>query len=324
MGRLATLLLVLLASTSPSHAQRRQLWTNRPVNLLADRGPMPVPPFRFLSEEKGGTSPKVMVRDARGARWQVKFGPEVKAETFASRFIWALGYHTDVTHFIRNGRILGAHKLSRAGEFIDKGGRFKDARFEYRDPSLKFLKKPEWSWEENPFTGTQPFNGLKILVMLLSNWDNKDGSDRVSNTGIVQRGSGSDRTWTYYVTDWGGSMGKWGRTFFHSKWECDDFAGQTPDFIKEVTGGEVDFGFTTGNHGGDFKDDITIRDVRWLLRGLNEITDAQIRTALRQSGASAHESEHFTRALRARIRQLQVAARLGDPSRNARVRFRKT
>jgi hypothetical protein len=142
--------------------------------------------------------------------------------------------------------------------------------------------------------------------MLLSNWDNKDASDRTSNTGILEGGSGERYRRIYYVTDWGGSMGKWGRTFFHSKWDCEDFGGQTDRIIKKIDDdGEVKFGFSTGNHGGDFKDDITTADVKWLLRRLNGITDPQLRTALRRSGATDHEAQHFTRALRARIMQME-------------------
>ena len=40
-------------------------------------------PFTFVSEVKGGTAPKVTVRDARGTEWIAKFGEEVKPENFA-------------------------------------------------------------------------------------------------------------------------------------------------------------------------------------------------------------------------------------------------
>ena len=284
-------------------------------NLLKARGPAPAPPFRFIREDRGGTTPKVLVRDARGAVWNVKFGKEVHAEVFATRLVSALGYFTDVTHYVDSGRITGVQGLKRAAKHIDANGRFQSARFEHRNPSLHFLEEGAWTWKENPFTGTREFNGLKILVMLLSNWDNKDASNPTSNTGILERGYGARREQIYYVTDWGGSMGRWGNVCFRNKWDCDHFADQSRKFIKKIDDdGEVKFGFSTGNHSGDFKDGITTADVKWVARRLNRITDSQLRAALRESGATAHEAEHFTRALRVRIRQLEKVAAIPSVS----------
>src|SRR5215475_8110871 len=55
----------------------------------------PVPPFKFVKENMGGTNPKVNVKDARGALWIVKFGGEVHAEVFASRLLYATGYSAE-------------------------------------------------------------------------------------------------------------------------------------------------------------------------------------------------------------------------------------
>src|SRR5437867_13244373 len=52
----------------------------------------PQPPFRFVREMDGGTSPKIEVRDGRGIVWRVKFGGEVHADPFSSRGAWACGY----------------------------------------------------------------------------------------------------------------------------------------------------------------------------------------------------------------------------------------
>jgi hypothetical protein len=301
------ILILLAASTAYSH--ELVLAVDRPGNLLKVRAPLPKPPFRFVREDDEGRSPKVQVRDARGALWEVKFGNEVKAEVFATRLVSALGYYSDVTHYVARGRIIGARRLKRAAKHIDASGRFQSARFEHRDPSLRFLKDGAWRWKKNPFAGRREFNGLKIIVMLLSNWDNKDASDSSSNTGILERRGAKDHQWIYYVTDWGGSMGKWGRKFFHSKWDCEDFAGQSRNFIRKIDDDdEVKFGFSTGNHGGDFKDDISVGDVKWMVQRLSRITDSQLRTALRQSGATDHEAQHFTGALRLRIKQMEGAS----------------
>jgi hypothetical protein len=290
-----------------AYGQRPVLLVSPPGNLLKARAPLPKAPFRLVKEDLEGRSPKVLVSDARGAVWQVKFGDEVKAEVFATKLVSALGYYSDVTHYVESGRILGASQLKRAGKHIGVTGEFQDASFEYRDPSLQFLDRA-WRWKNNPFVGSRPFNGLKVVVMLLSNWDNKDASASRPNTGILERRRSGGRDWIYYVTDWGGSMGRWGRKFFHNKWDCDGFAEQSSGFIRNVErDAEVEFGFSTGNHGGDFKDGIEVGDIQWLVRRLEQITDSQLQTALRQSGATDHEARHFTSALRLRISQMETS-----------------
>jgi hypothetical protein len=267
----------------------------------------PRPPFRFIQDDSSGTAAKVLVRDARGHVWSVKFGDEVKAETFASRIAWAAGYYAEPTYFVKSGRILGAEDVGRADRHIEKNGDFTSARFEPRTSLGRYLPNFDWTWEKNPFVGTRQLNGLKTLVMLTSNWDNKDGRDAGSNTGLFQRGTGPDKRWVYAVVDWGGSMGKWVNIFTREKWNCEDYAGQTRDFIKEVKEGEVRFGFS-GQHDNRFKEDIRIADVRWLLQYVGRLTDTQIRSALLASGANRHEVECFTRAFRTRVMLLRQAA----------------
>jgi hypothetical protein len=40
--------------------------------------------FKFIEESKSGTSPKFVVEDAKGAKWKMKLGYEVKSETAAT------------------------------------------------------------------------------------------------------------------------------------------------------------------------------------------------------------------------------------------------
>jgi hypothetical protein len=145
--------------------------------------------------------------------------------------------------------------------------------------------------------------------MLTSNWDNKDGRDPSSNTGILRRGPASSPEWVFLVTDWGGSMGKWGNYFAREKWDCEGYREQTPGFIRDVEDSEVRFGFR-GQHDGDFAEDIRPSDVRWLMQNLGRLRDTQIRAALRASGATRHEQECFTRSVRTRLAQLQKVANL--------------
>ncbi len=71
-------------------AARHRIWADPSPVAQRDlrRGPggpdgAPAPPFTFLEEHTSGSQPRVSVRDARGRRWRVKWGKEVRSETFA-------------------------------------------------------------------------------------------------------------------------------------------------------------------------------------------------------------------------------------------------
>lgn len=274
----------------------------------------PKPPFQFIKEETGGTSPKVTVRDAAGAEWRVKGGLEARPETFVTRFIRALGYYTETMYFLPAGRIEGITKLERASGFVKPDGSFTYASFERLEPHLRFAEGEHWTYRESPFKSTPQFQGLKILVMLVSNWDNKDARDRRrgSNTSILHCKDNGSETRIHFVNDWGQTLGRWGHSGIFgrtSMWDCRSYTAQTESFVTRVEGLYVRFGFA-GQHTGDFKNDITVDDVRWLMQYLGRITDAQIRSGLLASGATTAEQDCFTKALRDRIEQLR---RVADP-----------
>jgi len=276
------------------------------------RASLPEAPFRFIEEHSAGSQPCVSVHDANGRRWRVKWGHEVRCETFAVRLAWACGYFAEITHFLPSGRIDGASGLTRAASSIDASGTFTDARFELDDPDVeKFFEEHSWSWTDNPFVGTPELAGLKVLLMLISNWDNKDQRDvaRGSNTAIyLTRLSRWRREAQYLIVDWGGSMGRWGQTVVtRGRWDPEGFAAQTPQFVTGVADGLVRFGYT-GQRTGDAREHIRVEDVAWLCRYLGRITDAQLRDALEASGATADETASFAASLRTRIVQLVNAS----------------
>ena len=143
--------------------------------------------------------------------------------------------------------------------------------------------------------------------MLLSDWDTKDRRDvaRGSNTAIFEhRVSRRRREARYLITDWGGSMGRWGSNIVtRGRWDPEGFAAQTPQFVTGVKDGLVQFGYA-GQRTADVSSGIRVEDVRWLHRYLGRITDEQLRAALAASGASAEDAGSFARSLRDRITQL--------------------
>jgi hypothetical protein len=325
MNRKSTILLTLICmlvaglspssirSGSPPQRQRNVIWRNpgdvRRLDLAwgsEGRAGAPQPPFNFLREDDDGTNAKVEVRDARGVVWGVKWGEEVNSEVFASRLVSAVGYYVEPSYYVQSGRILGVTKLDRAKKYVQSDGGFTEARFEKKEKGVQKLSdKESWRYKENPFLGTKELNGLKIMVMLVSNWDSKDQeqSSKGSNTKIFIVPTRAATEHRYVVSDWGGSMGKWGGFFKRGKWDCDGYLGQSDDFVKGVKNGEVQWGYS-GQHTSDIKDGIPVAHVQWLMGYLGKLSNTQIRAALRSSGASPNEEECFSRAIRMRMSAL--------------------
>ncbi|HEX8179155.1 MAG TPA: hypothetical protein VF525_06375 [Pyrinomonadaceae bacterium] len=307
----------------PVRAQSASLWRDpgavEELDFHAGSGGAdgaPRPPFKFVAEHATGSNPCLSVSDARGRTWRVKWGDEVRSETFATRLAWAAGYHVEHCYFVPAGHIEGATELGRARSCVGADCTFTDARFELDEAGVrKLFDEHGWAWNDNPFTGTRELNGLKIMLMLTSNWDNKDVRDvgRGSNTAIFEHrlADGSIEA-RYLFIDWGASMGRWGTPFDRSKWDAAGYEWQTPDFITGVSDGIVEWGYI-GQRTDDAREQISVADVRWLYQYIGRITDAQLRAGLATSGATEAEIEIFTRALRLRFTQLAQVAAAAEP-----------
>ena len=303
--------------SAPQRA-RNLIWQN-PGNVAAlnlawgegGQAGAPKPPFTFVKEDTGGTNPKIEVRDAAGVIWGVKWGEEIHAEVFASRLVWAVGYYVEPAYFVASGKVSGVTGLDRAKKYVEPDGTFQNTRFEKKDKSItKLSDEQSWRYDSNPFVGTRELNGLKIMVMLTSNWDSKDQEQagKGSNTKIFVVKTRAITENRYVVSDWGGTMGKWGNFFKRDKWNCESYQDQNRDFVKGVKNGEVDWGYA-GQHTAAIKDGIPVAHVAWLMSYLGKVSDTQIRAALRASGATASEQSCFATAVRSRIARLQSLGR---------------
>ena len=314
-------------------ATRHRIWREPTAEDAADlrfgpggAGSVPVPPFRFVEEHLAGSQPCVAVRDGQDRLWRVKWGHEARPESFAVRFAWACGYFAEVTHYVRSGVVEGAADLTRARSCLEEDGRFSDARFELEDRSVRmFFDEHSWSWDDNPFVGTPQLSGLKIVVMLLSNWDTKDRRDvsRGSNTAIFEyRVSRFAREARYLITDWGGAMGKWGSNVVsRGRWDPEGFAAQTPSFVKGVVDGWVSFGYQ-GQRTAEIARGIPLEHVAWFHRYARRLTRDGLQQGLLACGATDDEAVRFAAAIIDRIRQLGDVGSATGTATQSQKRFR--
>jgi len=291
------------------------LWRDRgdlaALNLLDGPGGKTRAPgtdFKFIGELKSGTAPKFEVEDENGAKWKVKLGPETKAETAATRLVWAAGYFTGEDYYRPQIRVQGMKPLSRGQKYVSDGGLVRGARLE-RQGGGKKLKN--WSWYETRFDGTREFNGLRVMMALINNWDLKE-----INNGVYDEGGADGR---YEVSDLGASLGRTGSSFSRSKGVMKDYVQTT--FVKKVTPDSVDFVmhsrpfFLLYIFSHDYYDlrtrmesvtrHIPIADARWLGNLLGQLSTAQICDCFRAAGFSPAEVEGYTRVVMQRIDALK-------------------
>ncbi|HYP27052.1 MAG TPA: hypothetical protein VE262_10075 [Blastocatellia bacterium] len=258
--------------------------------------PNPSGKFTFVKRSTSGTSEKIIVDDDKGRSWTVKFGPEARPETSASRIVWAAGYHVDPAYFVERTHIEG-----RGGFDIW------DVRFELRDDGLKELGT--WSWMANPFMGTRELQGLKVVMALINNWDLKDENNKVSRPN---KESGGDRTQRiHYVSDLGGTLGSTGNGLRKipgfsnlpagSKGDPNAYANQV--FIDGVQNGQVKFHYEGKNPKA--LEGVTVENARWMGNLLGRLSDKQLSDAFRAGGFDEAETGIYVRAMRDRINQLK-------------------
>ena len=262
----------------------------------AEGAPNPADKFTFVKRSSSGTSEKIIVNDNKGREWTVKFGPECKPETAASRIAWAVGYHVDQDYFVKRTHIEG-----RGGFDVW------DVRFERRDDGLK--EEGLWSWHANPFAGSRELQGLKTLMALLNNWDLKTINNKISRPSKKSGGDRNERV--FYVADYGGTLGATGSPFRKfpgfqnapagSKGDPQAYAGQA--FIDGVKNGQVVFHYK----GKDPKalEGVTVENARWMGNLLGRLSDKQLSDAFRSGGFSESEIQVYVRAVRSRINQLK-------------------
>jgi hypothetical protein len=260
----------------------------------ASRAPDPNGIYTLLERKHTGVNPGMTVRDQRGRKWSVKQAPgdgdgdEGPIEVMLSRVLSALGYHQPPVYFLPSftmGDDWGTH--------LEGGGRFR-----LHDQALK--DRGEWSWQQNPFVGMRPYQGLLATLMMFGASDLKNSN----NTLYEHRTGDLVESW-YVVRDLGTALGTTGRL---APLRGDSEAFERRPFIVGVRGGFVQFDYR-GWHQELVRNTITPDDVAWASGLLSQLTDRQWRDAFRAGGHPPAVADRFIRKLQASVAD---GVRIGD------------
>jgi hypothetical protein len=295
------------------------LWADpgdaRTLNLFWGPGGekhQPQPPVAFLEEDMHGTSPKFDVRDSADRKWKAKLGLEAKPETAASRLLWAVGYGANENYFFAELQVTNLPATLRRGQNLaGKGGPVPDVRLQRHSGK----RIGNWNWRHNSFYGTREFNGLRVMMGLIANWDLKDG-----NNGIFEDEKHSAPK-LYEVSDVGTAFGTAGKSYSDKVSKGNLAAYCRTKLIAHVHRDYIDLNFPLHPplislfefEWGFFFHQVRIgwigkhiprADAKWIGSRLAELSPDQIRDAFRAAGYSPQEIESCTHAVLSRIQEL--------------------
>jgi hypothetical protein len=275
-------------------------------------GGQPVGPFTFESEDLNGSNPKFDARDANDRKWRVKLGNEARPEVVASRLLWAVGYFVNEDYVLPEANVDGLH-LQR-GASLARDGHIKNARFARKPQGQK--KIGIWKWKQNPFTGTREFNGLRVMMAVMNNWDLKD----VNNAVYSDKSTHKD---LLLVSDIGATFGTNGLSWTKGRSKGDSRSFENSRFITHATDSTVDFATPrpptatlVETAGLDAKDyiaheelewigaNIPRADARWIASLLSQLSHQQLVDAFRAGNFSPEEIQTYVEIVEARIHEL--------------------
>ena len=274
--------------------------------------------FVFEKEDNEATTPKFTVHDANGTKWKVKLGDEARPETVATRFVWAAGFFTDEDYFLPQITVSSMpDHVHRGKQFISSGGIMNGARLEREIPEQK--KIGIWKWKDETVAGTREWNGLRVLMALINNWDLKDVNNSIYQIQSKKASGPEMNPLTYLISDLGATFGPVSLDL-HRKSDKGELAAYSrTKFIRNANAQDVDFyvpgvpspiflftphAYFSRRHMVWIGRDIPIADARWMGTVLGKLSPQQIRDAFRAGGYSADEVEAFSAIMEKRIASL--------------------
>ena len=260
-----------------------------------ERAPNPHATFTLVERKHTGVNLGMTVRDPQGREWSVKqpypggVDPEGPVEVAVSRLLSGIGYHQPPVYYLPAFRL-----KDDWGTRVETGGRFRLKMDELDDVGA-------WRWEDNPFVGSRPYQGLLALLMMLNSTDLKN-----SNNTLYEYKSGKGTEQWYVVRDIGSALGDT-QAISPRKNHPETF--ERHPFILGVSGGHVTFAYT-GWYKNYVRDRITPDDVAWVAALLARLTDRQWQDAFRAGGYEPEVAGRFIRKLREKVAQGQALKRV--------------
>ena len=266
-----------------------------------ERAPNPKGVYTLVERKHTGVNLGLTVKDEKDREWSVKqaypggLDPEGPVEVALSRLLSAVGYHQPPVYF------LPAFTLKDDfGKTVEVGGRFR-----LKDESLK--DTGYWKWEENPFVGTKPYQGLIVALMMFNSTDLKN-----TNNTLYEHKNGDLIEQWYVARDVGSALGD-ANPVAARKGHPDSFE-QVP-YILGVNNGKVEFAYSSW-YKNLVRDRITPEEVAWISELLARLSDKQWADAFRAGGFAPNDANRFITKLKEKIDQgRSLGARAADRDR---------
>ena len=286
----------------PTAEQLAELWTAPPAgrDLFYGIGgktlaPDPSVSYTVVEIKRSGFSRGYTLKDPDGSEWSAKFPPEAPTEVTASRIVWGIGYHQPPIYF------LPAFTLKDdLGKTVEVGGRFrlKDARL--KETGL-------WKWEDNPFVGKKPYQGLIVLMMMFNSTDLKN-----TNNSLYEYRDGDLVQQWYVARDLGAALGDY-NPISPRKNHPETF--ETVPYLLGVNNGHAQFAYN-GWYKNLVRDRITPEEIAWASELLGRLSDKQWSDAFRAAGYEPAVANRFIAKLKEKVDQGRaLGARAADRER---------
>jgi hypothetical protein len=263
-----------------------------------EHAPDPGAVYKLIELKHTGVNLGMTVKDERGREWSVKqpfpggLDSEAPVEVVISRLLSAVGYFQPPVYFLPSFTLeddLGRH--------VEVGGRFR-----LKHESLKELNA--WRWEENPFVGTRPHEGLLTLLMMFNSTDLK-----ASNNSLYEHRDGDLVKLWYVPRDIGSALGDLHRV---SPRKNNPESFEQIPFIVGVNNGFVEFAYASW-YSNLVDARITPEDVAWACDLLGRLSERQWQDAFRAGGYNPVVASRFIKRLRDKIEQgRSLALRAAD------------
>jgi hypothetical protein len=298
---------VRMPETAPSPERMAELWVE-PGDPARDLfygvggtryAPPPDAAYEQVGKDELGFSVSYDVESPDGVEWSAKIGPEAQTEVVVSRLLWGLGYHQPPIYYLPSWTVV-----------LENGERRRESEARFR-PKLDRLERADdvWSWQENPFIGTRPFNGLLVVLLMLNSTDLKDDNNSIYELrepweyDAIPASRGL-RRW-FVVRDLGAALGETGKLYPRRNW-IDGF--EKEEFIEGIgDDGRIRFAFT-GRH-QELLEMIGPADLRWAATRLQRLTERQWHDAFRAANYPDDVRDRYLRKIRQKIEEaLKVAA----------------